>query len=116
MYLSDEELAKLAANMLEWLRDDGYLFFRESCYHSSGDMKNSDNPTVYRTPQMYTDIFSGVKKQNPNGDITGFEVVTKRSVDAYAEVCSNNINTRCGDTPKRVKDSMLAICNQWKIF
>ena len=65
---------------------------------------------------MYTDIFSGVKKQNLNGDITGFEVVTKRSVDAYAEVSTNNINTRFGDTPKKMKDSMLAICNQWKMF
>lgn len=88
MYLSDEELEKLAMNMLQWLRDDGYLFFRESCYHSSGDMKNSENPTVYRTPQMYTDLFSAVKKQLPNGDISAFEVVTKRSVEAYAKVHS----------------------------
>jgi len=88
MYLSDEELEKLAMNMLQWLRDDGYLFFRESCYHSSGDMKNSENPTVYRTPQMYTDLFSAVKKQLPNGDNSAFEVVTKRSVEAYAKVHS----------------------------
>lgn len=85
MYLSDEELEKLAMNMLQWLKDDGYLFFRESCYHSSGDMKNSENPTVYRQPQIYTDLFSAVKKQLPNGDISAFEVVTKRSVEAYAK-------------------------------
>lgn len=86
MYLSDEELEKLAQNMLQWLKDDGYLFFRESCYHSSGDMKNSDNPTVYRTPQTYTDLFSTVKKQESNSKISGFEVVTKRAVEAYAKV------------------------------
>ena len=86
MYLSDEELEKLALNMLRWLKDDGYLFFRESCYHSSGDMKNSENPTVYRTPQMYTEVFSSVKVKLPNGNFSGLEVITKRSVEAYAKV------------------------------
>ena len=105
MYLSDEELEKLAMNMLQWLKDDGFLFFRESCYHSSGDMKNSENPTVYRTPQMYTDLFSAVKKQEPNGNISVLEVVTKRSVEAYAKVYQNkNLNGRCGNSAKKVKD------------
>lgn len=85
MYLSDEELEKLALNMLQWLKDDGYLFFRESCYHSSGDMKNSENPTVYRTPQMYTEVFSSAKVKLPNGNFSGLEVITKRSVEAYAK-------------------------------
>ncbi|CAH3041219.1 unnamed protein product [Pocillopora meandrina] len=85
MYLSDEELEKLAMNMLLWLRDGGHLFFRESCYHSSGDMKNSENPTVYRTPQMYTEVFSAVKVKLPNGNSSSLEVVTKRSVEAYAK-------------------------------
>ena len=88
MYLSDEELEKLAKNMLHWLRDDGHLFFRESCYHSSGDMKNTDNPTVYRTPQMYTDLFSAVKQEESDGNVSGFEVVTKRAVEAYAKVAN----------------------------
>lgn len=85
MYLSDEEVQKLAENLLAWLRDDGYLFFRESCYHSSGDIKKSDNPTVYRTPQMYTDLFSAVKEDKCNGIISAFEVVTKRAVEAYTK-------------------------------
>lgn len=86
MYLSDEEVKKLAQNMLHWLRDGGHLFFRESCYHSSGDMKNSDNPTVYRTPVNYTDLFSAVKQPQSNGDISVFEVITKRAVEAYTKV------------------------------
>ncbi|KAJ7376646.1 hypothetical protein OS493_033528 [Desmophyllum pertusum] len=65
MYLSDEELEKLALKMLQWLKDDGFLFFQ--------------------TPQMYTDLFSAVKKQLPNGDVTRLEVVTYRSVEAYAK-------------------------------
>ena len=90
MYLSNEELQKLAQNMLRWLRDGGHLFFRESCYHSSGDMKNSDNPTVYRTPQMYTDLFSAVQEQESVDVISGFEVVTKRAVEAYAKVIAKH--------------------------
>lgn len=90
MYLSDEELQKLAQNMLRWLRDDGHLFFRESCYHSSGDMKNSDNPTVYRTPQMYTDLFSAVNQQESDDVTSRFEVVTKRAVEAYAKVIAKH--------------------------
>ena len=86
MYLSDEEVQKLAENMLLWLRKDGCLFFRESCYHSSGDIKKSDNPTVYRTPQMYTDLFAAVKEDKSDGVISGFEVVTKRAVEAYTKV------------------------------
>lgn len=85
MYLSDEEVQKLAENMLLWLRKDGCLFFRESCYHSSGDIKKSDNPTVYRTPQMYTDLFAAVKEDKSDGFISGFEVVTKRAVEAYTK-------------------------------
>ena len=86
MYLSDEEVQNLAENLLGWLRNDGYLFFRESCYHSSGDIKKSDNPTVYRTPQMYTDLFSAVKEDKCKGIFSAFEVVTKRAVEAYAKV------------------------------
>ena len=89
MYLSDEEVQHLALKMLSWLRDGGYLFFRESCYHSSGDMKNSENPTFYRTPLQYTDLFSGVKKWDLHSkDAYSFEVVTERLLEAYAKVWS----------------------------
>ena len=36
MYLSDDEVATLTRKMLGWLKDDGYLFVRESCFHPSG--------------------------------------------------------------------------------
>jgi phosphoethanolamine N-methyltransferase len=36
MYLSDEEIKVLTRNMLSWLKDGGYLFIRESCFHPSG--------------------------------------------------------------------------------
>ena len=36
MYLQDEEVKNLIKETLFWLREDGYLFCRESCYHQSG--------------------------------------------------------------------------------
>lgn len=36
MYLTDEEVLKLANMILSWLKEDGFIFFRESCYHQSG--------------------------------------------------------------------------------
>ena len=36
MYLSTEEVRALFTRMLGWLKDDGILFFRESCFQQSG--------------------------------------------------------------------------------
>ena len=36
MYLTDDEVHTLTRKMLCWLKDDGYLFVRESCFHPSG--------------------------------------------------------------------------------
>ncbi|KHN16511.1 Phosphoethanolamine N-methyltransferase, partial [Glycine soja] len=57
MYLSDIEVQKLAERMLRWLKDAGYIFFRESCFHQSGDSKRKYNPTHYREPRFYTKVF-----------------------------------------------------------
>ncbi|XP_002730517.1 uncharacterized protein LOC100378603, partial [Saccoglossus kowalevskii] len=35
MYLTNEEVLALARNMLSWLKEDGFVFFRESCFHQS---------------------------------------------------------------------------------
>ena len=37
MYLSDEESQRLLQKVLTWLKPDGHLFFRESCFHQSGE-------------------------------------------------------------------------------
>ncbi len=36
MYLSTEEVRDLFSRMLGWLEEDGFLFFRESCFRQSG--------------------------------------------------------------------------------
>ncbi|CAK9007745.1 unnamed protein product [Durusdinium trenchii] len=52
MYLTDEECRELAAKLLGWLRPGGHLFFRESCFHASGNAARRFNPTKYRTPEQ----------------------------------------------------------------
>ncbi|KAF3650361.1 Phosphoethanolamine N-methyltransferase [Capsicum annuum] len=57
MYLSDEEVQDLAERMMTWLKVGGYIFFRETCFHQSGDNKGKNNPTHYREPRFYTKVF-----------------------------------------------------------
>ncbi|KAF2317475.1 hypothetical protein GH714_022616 [Hevea brasiliensis] len=52
MYLSDKEVENLAERMVKWLKVGGYIFFRESCFHQSGDSKRKYNPTHYRSPDF----------------------------------------------------------------
>lgn len=42
--------------MVRWLKVGGYIFFRESCFHQSGDSKRKVNPTHYREPRFYTKV------------------------------------------------------------
>ncbi|KAL3570764.1 hypothetical protein D5086_028013 [Populus alba] len=56
MYLSDKEVENLVEMMVKWLKVDGFIFFRESCFHQSGDSKRKYNPTHYREPGFYTRV------------------------------------------------------------
>lgn len=49
-------MENLAARMIKWLKVGGYVFFRESCFHQSGDSKRKYNPTHYREPRFYTKV------------------------------------------------------------
>ena len=46
MYLSTEEVRALFTRMLGWLKDDGILFFRESCFQQSGNQPLSYVPNL----------------------------------------------------------------------
>ncbi|PAA65158.1 hypothetical protein BOX15_Mlig021435g3 [Macrostomum lignano] len=56
MYLDDEEVRGVFARILDWLRPGGHFFFRESCFHRSGSVARTDNPTKYRSPQRYNEL------------------------------------------------------------
>lgn len=40
MYLDNKEVEKLVVRMLSWLKSDGHLFVRESCFRPSGILRN----------------------------------------------------------------------------
>jgi len=89
MYLSDEEVRTLLANMLSWLRPGGMLFFRESCFHPSGNKKNSDsNPTYYRVPAAYMTLLES-SHEDENGRWYGYEVILSRSIFTYIKYKGN---------------------------
>ena len=104
MYLSDEEVEKLALNMLKWLGDDGLVFFRESCFRQSGDRSRASNPTHYRNPREYFRIFDGVSVKRDDGKYERFELVCCKSVDTYVRVKQNQ-NQVCWKWRKVLSDS-----------
>ncbi|XP_051778199.1 uncharacterized protein LOC114646349 [Erpetoichthys calabaricus] len=91
MYLSDTELESLTQRMLRWLQPNGYLFFRESCFHQSGDTKRSFNPTKHRTPADYNHLLMSVVQKNPMGgeQCFGFEIAMTKSVQTYIKMKKN---------------------------
>lgn len=95
MYLSDVELSSFFEKMLNWLQPGGFLFFRESCNHRSGDCKRDFNPTCYRSEAQYTHLATSVQVEASEGDQSfGFDIVFKRRVQTYVEM-KNNPNQMC---------------------
>ncbi|XP_019421912.1 PREDICTED: phosphoethanolamine N-methyltransferase 1-like [Lupinus angustifolius] len=83
MYLSDNEVEKLAERMMKWLKDDGYIFFRESCFHQSGDSKRKYNPTHYREPRFYTKVFKECNMSDDTGNAFELSLVGCKCIGAY---------------------------------
>lgn len=96
MYLNDEEVLKLVVKSLNQLKDGGYIFFRESCFHASGNIKKvdkNDNPTEYRSPTKYVDYFQSQIVEK-DGQKYGFELVFARPNRTYIQL-KNNSNQVC---------------------
>lgn len=51
------QVENLVVRMMKWLKVGGFIFFRESCFHQSGDHKRKNNPTHYREPRFYTKVW-----------------------------------------------------------
>ncbi|XP_052231332.1 uncharacterized protein LOC127844849 isoform X1 [Dreissena polymorpha] len=91
MYLEDEEVRSLIRKKLEWIREGGYLFARESCNNPSGNIKRSKNPTKYRDPCTYMAIFSMTTiPSDVDGEVFGFELVLSRPVSSYVKMKQNH--------------------------
>ncbi|KAL6609559.1 hypothetical protein ACP70R_039528 [Stipagrostis hirtigluma subsp. patula] len=85
MYLSDEEVEKLVAKMVRWVKVGGHIFFRESCFHQSGDSKRKVNPTHYREPRFYTKVFKECHSYGQDGDSFELSLVTCKCIGAYVK-------------------------------
>lgn len=85
MYLSDKEVEKLAERMVKWLKPGGYLFFRESCFHQSGDSKRKLNPTHYREPRFYTKVFKECHTYDEQGNSYELSLHTCKCIGAYVK-------------------------------
>ncbi|XP_068653290.1 phosphoethanolamine N-methyltransferase-like [Aristolochia californica] len=83
MYLSDTEVEKLVERIVKWLKVDGYIFFRESCFHQSGDCKRRNNPTHYREPRFYTKVFKEFQMQDGSGNSFELNLITTKCIGAY---------------------------------
>ncbi|XVE63972.1 hypothetical protein DITRI_Ditri07aG0063700 [Diplodiscus trichospermus] len=83
MYLSDTEVENLAERMVKWLKVGGHIFFRESCFHQSGDCKRKHNPTHYREPRFYTKIFKECNASDDSGNSFELSLVGYKCIGAY---------------------------------
>ncbi|KAE8986360.1 Phosphoethanolamine [Phytophthora rubi] len=90
MYLGDEEVKQFAQKAIKWLRPGGKLFFRESCFRQSGDVKRNSNPTHYRHPAFYVGAFGSVISKEDNGDLGYFNLESSGSVAVYRKIKKNN--------------------------
>ncbi|XP_023643908.1 phosphoethanolamine N-methyltransferase 3 isoform X3 [Capsella rubella] len=89
MYLSDKEVEDLAKKMLQWTKVGGYIFFRESCFHQSGDNKRKYNPTHYREPKFYTKLFKECHMNDDAGNSYELSLVSCKCVGAYVRSKKN---------------------------
>ncbi|XP_043695648.1 phosphomethylethanolamine N-methyltransferase-like isoform X1 [Telopea speciosissima] len=83
MYLSDKEVENLAERMVKWLKVGGYIFFRESCFHQSGDSKRKNNPTHYREPRYYTKVFKECHMDDGPGNSFELSLIGCKCIGAY---------------------------------
>lgn len=95
MYLDEEEVLNLVLKTLSWLRDGGFLFVRESCFHSSGKgvSRPLNNPTFYRNPSFYVQLFRSAVLEK-DGRRSCFQLIRANSLKTYAKY-KNNPNQLC---------------------
>ncbi|KAE8709660.1 Phosphoethanolamine N-methyltransferase 1 [Hibiscus syriacus] len=83
MYLSDEEVKELAKRMVKWLKVGGHIFFRETCFHPSGDSKQKHDPAHYREPTFYSEVFTKCQATDGSGNSFKLSLVGFKCISAY---------------------------------
>ncbi|KAJ0397192.1 hypothetical protein ATCC90586_007630 [Pythium insidiosum] len=102
MYLSDEEVKRFAQKAVKWLRPGGKIFFRESCFRQSGDVKRGANPTNYRHPSFYIGAFGSVFAEE-EAQVGFLKLESSSSVAVYRKIKKNNGQV-CFTYVKEVKE------------
>lgn len=105
MYLEEKEVEELFFNILKWLRPGGFFFFRESCFHQSGDASRDYNPTKYRDPATYNNIIQSVSIKDGQ-ETHAFEMIMSKSVQTYIKL-KNNCNQICWLVHKSERRTLL---------
>ncbi|XP_065887682.1 uncharacterized protein [Dysidea avara] len=113
MYLTDNEVQALANNMLRWIKPGGYIFFRESCFRSSGNIKPGSNPTQYRSLGAYQSFFESAVEPIGDGRSYSLEFVVAKNIHAYVEQ-KGNPNQICWLWHKIVKPAN--VVSMFRIF
>ncbi|CAN8269135.1 unnamed protein product [Cochlearia groenlandica] len=85
MYLSDKEVELLVERMVGWIKVGGHIFFRESCFHQSGDSKRKSNPTHYREPRFYTKLFQECLTRDDAGNAFELSMIGQKCIGAYVK-------------------------------
>ncbi|XP_076932316.1 phosphoethanolamine N-methyltransferase 3-like [Bidens hawaiensis] len=83
MYLSDKEVECIAERLLKWVEVGGYIFFRESCFHQSGEHKRKHTLAHYREPRFYTKIFKECHTSDASGNAYELSLIGSKSIEAY---------------------------------
>ncbi|KAK8569429.1 hypothetical protein V6N13_046484 [Hibiscus sabdariffa] len=85
MYLSDEEVTELAQRMVKWLKVGGHIFFRETCFHPSGDSMQKHDPAHYREPTFYSEVFKECQATDSSGNSFKLSLVGFKCISAYVK-------------------------------
>ncbi|MBD1824382.1 methyltransferase domain-containing protein [Cyanobacteria bacterium FACHB-DQ100] len=72
MYLEDHEVQLLVQRMYQWIKLNGSLFVRESCFTSSNPDRIHPH-TYYRSSNFYLNLFSQHFKLVSHGNISVYE-------------------------------------------
>ncbi|KAH9621395.1 hypothetical protein KSS87_004202 [Heliosperma pusillum] len=75
--------------MLSWLKPGGFIFFRESCFHQSGDHKRKNNPTHYREPRFYTKVFKESHSKDDSENLYELSLIGCKCIGAYVRSKKN---------------------------
>ncbi|KAF8398992.1 hypothetical protein HHK36_014857 [Tetracentron sinense] len=111
MYLSDKEVKNLAERMVKWLKVGGFIFFRESCFHQSGDSKRKNNPTHYREPRFYTKVFKECHMHDDSGNSFELSLISCKCIGAYICWVWKKVNSQDDKGFQRFLDNVQYKCS-----